>query len=854
MTGGAEAEHLKAYRYNTSYWSFAPAIDIYRDLAHADEAVVGPAAVVSARIYLAFNLATVARFDEAQAALDQAEILVGQFGERLSPLDERMLRVNLLIGRAVLAGNRGGRADDAERAAAFQTAVALADQAAALSREPLRQAAAEAHTAGQGEGGVILEASATQRYNQANAAQGPALLIGRRMTPSEKLAELEARSHYAAGAAQIALGDDARAAEENQAARRALVEVDADMASWLRGLVEAQASDLQLRAGDVPGAQRTLMRAIAQVRRAHGLSRPEAYLLRRNADLQARMGDMAGAKTSQEKSFAILIDQTDGTQPTRREVAPYLALLAPGALAGDSADISRFFAVASVATETATASTVANVAERFAQGDSASAAAIRDLQSARVELDRATARLTRVNEPASGATPQQLQGAEDLERAARQRVAETLEQARKAAGPRAAAVISPKTELADLQSVLAPDEAYVRFIFLDDGAGYAVLVRKGDAHVVRLAVNEADAARKVADLRASTQVTAQGAVPGYRLTRSAEVYQDLFGALDPALQDVRRLVIEPSGPLFSLQFAALLTQPADADLKARFIASRGIDYSHASWLARSKVLETSVGSAAFVRLRQVKASSAPNPIFAFADPTPQGDNLQAAAQLSGERSLPGITKISTGNGACIAEARAILGFEPLPDSLSEARSAVSAFGSDTSAAVMAGQAFTDTAVTARSDLKSYRVLLFATHAALPSSNRCWPDPFLITTKAEGALSDGVLDTMEIGGLNLDANLVVLSACDTAAGDTNGQALGGLAQSFFFAGSRAVLVSHWAVNSRATAALITGVLAAEAKGATPGQALTQAEQTLMDDPALSHPYYWAAFALVGGTGR
>jgi CHAT domain-containing protein len=379
--------------------------------------------------------------------------------------------------------------------------------------------------------------------------------------------------------------------------------------------------------------------------------------------------------------------------------------------------------------------------------------------------------------------------------------------------------------------------------------------------VVRLGADEADLARKVGELRASTQVTDQGAVPGFRMTRSAEVYQDLFGGLSPMLSDVRRLVIEPSGPLFSLQFAALMTHPADDALKARFIASRGVDYTGAAWLAREKVLETSVGSAAFVRLRRAKASAATNPIFAFADPTPLGAGSPAAAQVSAERESPGLTRISTApaagasaGAACMAEARGILGFEPLPDSLTEASAAVSAFGASAASDVLAGSAFTDTAVAARSDLKSYKVLLFATHAALPDQSRCWPDPFLITTKGPDPQSDGVLDTNEIGALNLDANLVVLSACDTAAGDTGGQALGGLAQSFFFAGSRGVLVSHWAVNSQATSALITGVLAANARGEEPGLALSQGEQSLMDNPALSHPYYWAAFALVGGAGH
>ncbi|MGA0603142.1 CHAT domain-containing protein [Caulobacter sp. KR2-114] len=856
VTGGAEGSALKAFRYNTSYWSFSPAIDLYRDLSHADGGANDPAVLISARIFLGFNLSTMGRLDEAAAALDQAEAMLAEAAPRLSPIDERVARVNLVVGRSVVLGNRAAAAAEPDRSQAFRQAADLAAQAVALSRAPLRQQVSQTVSATRDTGGVVLEAAVTQRYNLQNAEHGPALMIGRRMTDAEKLAELEARSHYARAAALMALGEDGGAAQENALARGALQRVDADMADWLRGLADAQAADLMDRAGNLPGAMASLQRAVVEVRRAHGLSRPEAYLLRRIAALQARQGDLASAKALQQKSFEILLTQTDGAQPTRQEVAPYLALLAPGAVAGDGADVARFFEVASVATETSTATTVADVAERLAQGDGPSALALRDLQSARLELDRATARLTRASAAGSGATAQQLQTVEAMEHDARQRVADAIARAQKIAGPRAAAAVSPRTALADLQAVLAPDEAYVRFIFLDDGAGYAVFVRHDGAKVTRLAASEAQAAQMVADLRASTQVTAQGAVPGFRLSRAAEAYQALFGALDSDVAQVHRLVIEPAGPLFSLQFAALLTRAPDKDLVARFIASRGRDYSQAPWLARARILETSVGSAAFVRLRHARPSDAPNPIYAFADPAPRVDDTRAAAQLSGERIAGGFSRgySGGGTGACTAEARAILDFPPLPDSLAEASSAVAAYRADPSRDLLSGAAFTDTAVTHRTDLDSYRVLLFSTHAALPHSNRCWPDPFLFTTKADDATSDGMLDTMEIGALNLNANLVVLSACDTAAGDTNGQALGGLAQSFFFAGSRAVLVSHWAVNSRATAALISGVLAAEAQGDEPGLALEQGELKLMDDPELSHPYYWAAFALVGGARR
>src|SRR6185369_15892949 len=137
--------------------------------------------------------------------------------------------------------------------------------------------------------------------------------------------------------------------------------------------------------------------------------------------------------------------------------------------------------------------------------------------------------------------------------------------------------------------------------------------------------------------------------------------------------------------------------------------------------------------------------------------------------------------------------------------------------------VVAAGAFTDAAVLARHDLGQYRRLLFSTHAAQLGrlGARCWPDPFLVTSQgpATGSSSggDGVLETSEIAGLTLDADMVVLSACDTGAFDNRGEALGGLAQSFFFAGSRSLVVSHWSVNSLATRELMTAFLSENGGG-------------------------------------
>jgi len=855
-----------AYRYNTSNWAFVSSSAAYRALANADPALVGAAKSISARIFMAYNLANLGRTAEARSALDQAESQLTAAEPTLAPIDRRMLGVNLLIGRSVIEGNIGSRAGGAARSAAFELSAGYGVQAAQLATAPL-ELGASSPTASTGTGeALVLDPASALALNLDRDRTEVANAVARPMSADEKLAELEARAAYAEAAARLALNQPDRASAANAHAGRALGRLAPHLAAWLRALVDDQTAELELRAGDAPAAAQTLTRAVATMQSSHGLSRPEAYLWRRLARVQVRLGQTAAAKASEEKSFDILVAETDSAPPTRDEVASYQALLAPSALAANPDDVAKFFTVSSLAIETQTAGTIADVALRLATGDSATAVAIRRLQVARRKLDVATARVSRVHEAAPPASPEQIKIAEDDLDAAQREVAEAAVSARSIGGARADAVISPKTDLAQVQAVLAPDEAYLRFVFLDDGKGYAILVRKSAARVVALTIDEVSAAKMVANLRGSTQLInavddsgqTTAILPAFKLSQAAQLYGALFGALDPGLTGVGRLVIEPAGSLFALPFGALLVRSPDRPTLDRWTASRGRDYRDMPWLARDKTIELSVGAAGFVRLRGVKPSTAPRPLIAFADPTPSADPSRDAQAIGSERETRGLVLVSNPgpaksnpDGVCAAEARGILAFPALPETKAEAAAAVGAFGEDPARAVVAGSEFTDEAVESRRDLSDFRILLFATHAALPNQAECWPNPFLITTRAQDATSEGVLETGDISGLELNADMVVLSACNTAAGDTGGQALGGLAQSFIFAGSRSVVVSHWSVDSRATAELITGFFTAISQKARAGDALAQAERRLMADEALSHPYYWAAFTIVGG---
>ena len=156
-------------------------------------------------------------------------------------------------------------------------------------------------------------------------------------------------------------------------------------------------------------------------------------------------------------------------------------------------------------------------------------------------------------------------------------------------------------------------------------------------------------------------------------------------------------------------------------------------------------------------------------------------------------------------------------------------------------------------------LAQYKIVHFATHGTLAGELKGRNEPGLILTPPIQATQkdDGYLSASEIAGLKLDADWVILSACNTAAGGSeNAEVLSGLARAFFYAGTRALLVSHWAVNSDATVKLITKALSAVASGKRVGvgraEALRRSMRALIEKgaPHEAHPAYWAPFVVVG----
>jgi CHAT domain-containing protein len=200
---------------------------------------------------------------------------------------------------------------------------------------------------------------------------------------------------------------------------------------------------------------------------------------------------------------------------------------------------------------------------------------------------------------------------------------------------------------------------------------------------------------------------------------------------------------------------------------------------------------------------------------------------------------------------------------PLPETAEELRAVAKDTGAGEADLYLAERASEPQLRQARLD--RYRIVEFATHGLVAGDLPGLAEPALVLTppKEASGENDGLLTASKIATLKLDADWVVLSACNTAANDGAPDAggLSGLAKAFFYAGARSLLVSHWSVPSLATVKLVTDTFGELKKDPAIGraEALRRAEMAMLDPanpPDFAHPMMWAPFALAGegGAGR
>ena len=195
---------------------------------------------------------------------------------------------------------------------------------------------------------------------------------------------------------------------------------------------------------------------------------------------------------------------------------------------------------------------------------------------------------------------------------------------------------------------------------------------------------------------------------------------------------------------------------------------------------------------------------------------------------------------------------------PLPETREEIAAIAKALSADPAKDALYGAKATRAAALA-TDLSDRRVVAFATHGLKPGDLPGLSRPAL----AMAGTSDGsspLLALDDVLTMKLAADWVVLSACNTASDDGRAQeAYSGLARAFFFAGARAVLATHWAVETISARELVTRTFRHQAANAAAPRAesVRQAQLELIEGkagPGFGHPFYWAPYALSGDPGR
>ncbi|WP_114227601.1 MULTISPECIES: CHAT domain-containing protein [Sphingomonas] len=665
------------------------------------------------------------------------------------------------------------------------------------------------------------------------------------LTPAERSDVLDGQALALTGTAHRQLKRYAEAERElAEAGRRirGVREGTIESASWMLSDIAQEQALLAEDRGDGMGARARYDEAIAILEKSLPDSPALLSARARKASMLGRLGDRAGARALFRDVVAQASSVPDGGSTLRGLLEPYLAMLAD---APDAAAAGEAFAAAQARQRPGVAQTQAVLARQFSEGSDEASALFRLSLARTREIARAQQEVADLQaRPQPTAAVLQSVAAAQSNLAAL-RAEQTGLQARLSAFPRYQALSRSQVDLTELQQRLKPGEAYWQLI---DTASrdYALFVTPTSARLYRTGSDRAGLADDVRALRDTIARTDQGQVvtDPFDVARSAALFTRLMGPIAPALGQVSHLIVEPDGALLQLPVSVLVSDPATLaayQARQRLPGADEYDYRGIAWLGRGREISTAVSARSFLDVRAIAASKAHRLYLGL------GDNA-----------VPGALPVA----AVTDECEWPLSAWQAPISPAELKLGERRFGPGRSE-LITGAAFSDTALLSDRELGDFRVLHFATHGLVTAPRPdCPPRPALLTSFG-GAGSDGLLSFKEIFDLHLDADVVILSACDTAglatiaasreAGVTSGgnYALDGLVRAFVGAGARSVVASHWPVpdDYGATGRLMGGLL-----GAKPGEplaaALRDAQAGLMDDPKTSHPFYWAAFIILG----
>jgi len=405
---------------------------------------------------------------------------------------------------------------------------------------------------------------------------------------------------------------------------------------------------------------------------------------------------------------------------------------------------------------------------------------------------------------------------------------------------------------AALQSALSSNEAMLAF-YVAEQRSYVWIIGKQAVSFRVINYPWAETLKDANALRHGLDL-ADGEVRKFDYATAHQVYRQLLAADVGIWGEAKLLNVIPHGPLAQIPFSVLLSEPA-----------KGTQAAGQAWLMLKTAIAQQPSGSAWLALRQAPGRVANELSFiGFGDPVFAESLNRTAGKIRSLGLLPGNKQngvnLRSGEAAALSS-RLFSLLAPLPDTAIELNEIANTTQADKSRDLFIGKRASEGNVK-KADLKRYRVVAFATHGLTPAELPELDQPALALSNPSlsgDSGNDGLLTLEEILALKLDADWVVLSACNTASPDgVGGEAISGLGRGFFFAGARSLLVSNWAVETVSARLLTTSLFRQQAANAQLGraEALQAAMQTVMRDKSgnYAHPAFWAPFSVVGDGGR
>ena len=437
----------------------------------------------------------------------------------------------------------------------------------------------------------------------------------------------------------------------------------------------------------------------------------------------------------------------------------------------------------------------------------------------------------------------------------------------------------PAATIPQVRAMLRPHEALIATFVSADKTYIWALAKTGKAAFAAVPMGRDRLASAVRRLRLALDPKAStlGEIPQFDVRLAARLYQALLAPLEAGWKDARSLLVVGHRALGQLPFSALVTT-SDTGLLAEKKPLFS-NYRSVPWLARTHAVTVLPSVSSLALLRNLPPAAATRRAFVgFGDPW-----FSMAQATSAVQAKPIKTATLTSRGITVrglkVHLRAVPNLEGvstadlanlprLPDTADEVKGIALALNANLSRDVFTGREAGEDRVRSMT-LSGYKVLAFATHGLVPGDLNGLTQPALALSApaVTGGREDGLLTMGEILELKLDADWVVLSACNTASGNGAGaEAISGLGRAFFYAGTRALLVSNWPVETTSARALTTDIFKRQAKdpSLSRAQALQKSMLGLIDGSGFkdgkgktvfsyAHPIFWAPFSLVGDGG-